>query len=129
MNLYGSELRQRTVTATELALHLRGENEILKNEIHALRAQLKQLSQQIDDQAKQLSESRENVFRAQGVSAELRQSVAKLTVKVQDLEKEKVLTEQNADKALREIESTLDDLLLNSVSKLRNPQPSGGSPK
>lgn len=129
MNLYGSELRQRTVTATELALHLRGENEILKNEIHALRAQLKQLSRQIDDQAKQLSESRENVFRAQGVSAELRQSVAKLTVKVQDLEKEKVLTEQNADKALREIESTLDDLLLNSVSKLRNPQPSGGSPK
>ncbi len=129
MSMYGSLLRQRTVTGTEVALRLRRENELLKGEIHSLRGQVNQLSQRIEDQDRQLSESRDEVLRGQGVNAELRQSVAKLNVKVQDLEKEKVVIEQNADKALRKIESTLDNLLLNSVSKAIDSRPANGAVK
>ena len=122
MNLYGSELRQRTITGSEVAEQLRGENELLKREIQTLRGQLNQLSQHIKEQDRQLSQSRDELLRGQGVNAELRQSMARLKVKVQDVEREKIEIERNADKALREIETTLDNLLLDSVSKPTNPR-------
>ena len=81
-----------------------------------------ELNRRVDDEVRQLSQSRQEVIKLRfAKTGVLRQSIAKLNIKVQDLEKEKMEIERNSDKALREIESTLDNLLLNSVSKSLNP--------
>lgn len=128
MNLYGSELRQRTLTASEVALHLKDQNELLKREIHALQAHGRQLALKIEEQKKQLQQSRENLLNEQRQSDDYRKLVAKLNVKIQSLEQEKVSIEQDADRALREIESTLDTLLLDSVTNARESSSGGRTP-
>lgn len=124
-NLYGLELRSRTVTATERAIFLNEQNAMLRSDIELLRTQIRQLMQRIEDQDQELQRASNIAHRKDMEMAAFRRTIAQLNVKIAGLEDDKQAIKLDADKTLRQIESTLDDLLMDSVSNSKNPLSSG----
>lgn len=121
VNVRGSEFRIPNPTATELMIGLKDENVVLKNDIRGLNANIKGLNQELADERKTRFLLEEGLAEKARTEQKLREMVASLQVKVEDLEAEKLAAKQQFDNALREIESNLDAVLLNSLTP-----PSGG---
>jgi hypothetical protein len=117
LNMVGTQLRLDFDTATEIAYELRVENESLRNQLNASHARIEELLQQIQEKQVTLSSTKELLTNSNRLAAQLRERIASQTVKLQDLEKEKQTIERNADKALKEIETNLDEILIDTISK------------
>jgi septal ring factor EnvC (AmiA/AmiB activator) len=119
MNMIGTELRQPAQTATEIALEMRNQNAELREKLAAMTQKTETLAEEIETQNTALEDSKELLTQSNRLAASLREKIATLNVKVRGLEKAKVMVEINADKALKEIESQLDAMLLSSLSQIR----------
>jgi hypothetical protein len=117
MNLVGTELRLDFRTATEIAYDLQDQNEALRKQLSASNAKIEQLSQKIQEQQATLSSTQDLLTKSNRLAALLREKIASQKVKVQNLEKEKKMIEENADEALKDIEATLDTMLIDTISK------------
>jgi hypothetical protein len=119
MNMIGTELRQPAQTATEIALEMRNQNAELQEKLAAMTQKTETLAEEIETQNTALEDSKELLTQSNRLAASLREKIATLNVKVRGLEKAKVMVEINADKALKEIESQLDAMLLSSLSQFK----------
>ena len=118
-NMFGTELRQVVQTATERALEMQIRNEQLREQLKAMTREAEKLAVENAKQKASLEDSNERLNKSNRLAASLREKIATLNVEVQELQKEKVMIEINADKALKEIESELDAMLLDSLSQLK----------
>ena len=113
-------LRQQAPTATERAIGLLAEIDQLRLKNKEYDEKFKQLDLMIESQKAELKKSQELLSKANRQNATFRETVASLKVKSQDLESDKITIQETADKSLREIESTLDKVLVDSLTKARN---------
>lgn len=121
INVGGSELRRRSATATERALQLKNENEALRQKLEALGVRVSTLQKDIESRDEQLRVARRQTDETNRTNASLRDSIATFKVKLRESENEKIAIQRHADSALKEIESTLDAVLLNTLSDARKP--------
>ena len=120
MNIQGTVLRNQAQTATERAIELMAELEVMRQKHQASIAQIKASKLTIATQKGEIKDSKDRLYQANRQNAKFREMVASLRVKVEDLESEKVAMQESSDKSLREIESTLDSVLMDSLSKARD---------
>ncbi len=120
LNIQGTVLRQQAPTATERAIGLLAEIDQLRLKNKEFDEKFKQLDAMIESQKAELKKSQELLSKANRQNATFRETVASLNVKIQDLEHDKITIQENADKSLREIESTLDKVLVDSLTKARD---------
>ena len=120
LNIQGTVLRQQAPTATERAIGLLAEIDQLRLKNKEYDEKFKQLDLMIESQKAELKKSQELLSKANRQNATFRETVASLKVKIQDLESDKITIQETADKSLREIESTLDKVLVDSLTKARN---------
>lgn len=122
VNVVGSEFRIPNRTATELMIDYKDENHFLKERIIELNTDIGNLKQDLarETTAHETTAARlEHMVRQE---RQLREMIASLQVKVEDLEAAKVEAKKQFDSALQQIETNLDAALLNSMSR-----PSGTS--
>ncbi len=117
----GSHLQKRPLTATERALQLKAENDVLRQELAALKARVGGLSSDIERRDKALRQAERLTQDANRANALLRDSIATFKVRLQDAKNENQSIKQSADNTLEEIEATLDAVLVNTLSRNRKP--------
>ncbi|MFK7765626.1 MAG: hypothetical protein AB8B55_00185 [Mariniblastus sp.] len=117
--IQGDFLRKQAQTATERAIELVAELKRMRELNEDYQLQIKGLNQTITSKNNEIKKSNELLSAANRQNARFREMVANLRVKVEDLEQEKVAIIKSSDKSLREIESTLDNVLMHSLSKSR----------
>lgn len=115
--MMGSELRIQNGTATEIALELQEKNEDLLKRLKEKEFTIEQMADAEKSQNNVLKKTQALLTKSHRLAALLREKIAKQRVAMQDLEREKIAIEINADRALKDIEATLDGVLINSVTK------------
>lgn len=117
VNVNGAVLRHPQQTATELAIGLQDENDFLRERNEILLQEIAQLKLSVASAKKLAVQNAELLTASDRLNNALRDSVSQLKVRVQDLDRENHEIQRNADKALRDIEQTLDRVLVNSISQ------------
>ncbi len=114
--MHGSQLRSTPLTATEIALQLKQENETLRERMRFAEAAQNRAESR-------LSAVEAELAKLQSELAEAKQSMARLSLANRKLDQqlaaeraEKERLRQHSDAALRNIEETLDTVLLNTIS-------------
>lgn len=120
--LRGSMLRQMDMTANEIAIDLRMQNETLREQHKKISQNIKDMEKQLEDQQLTNKKTKQLLLESKRLNVSLRDDIARLRVHVEDLENEKEVIQKNADKALQEIESQLDTMLISTMSKNKPPQ-------
>ena len=120
ISISGTELRFQDQTATEIAIELEDKNAELLTQIKAKEFEILQMEKKADQQDQILINANALLNKSNRLAALLREKIAKKNVAIQDLEKEKMKIELNADRALKDIESNLDDMLMNSISSTQS---------
>ena len=128
VNLRGASFRQPPKTATEIMLALKSENDRLRHQLAVEKRNFTDLTKQLKEQLKEQLRTSQHlagkVDRGYAEAARLREMVSKLQVQVDFLIAEKDKIKKDSEAALRGIESKLDAVLLNSISKtLQKPGP------
>jgi hypothetical protein len=126
LGLRGSMLRRADKMATEISIELTMQIDMLRQQNKKLNADLKDRDKQLEDEQLVAKKTKQQLLESQRQGESLREEVARLRVQVEDLSKENVVIQQNADKALREIEKQLDTMLISTMSKTQ--PPATGSP-
>lgn len=114
--MHGSQLRSTPLTATEIALQLKQENETLRERMRFSEAAQRRAENRLSSVESELANLQREL-------AEAKQSIARLSVANRKLDQqlaaeraEKERLRQHSDAALRNIEETLDTVLLNTIS-------------
>ena len=123
VNLRGASFRDSPKTATEIMLELKAENDRLRHQLATGKRDYNDLVKQFKDQKKINLRLAGKFDRSQSESAQLRSMVAKLKVQVDRLVVDKTNIKRQSEAALREIESNLDTVLLDSISRARQTPP------
>lgn len=123
VNLRGASFRESPRTATEIMLELKAENDRLRHQLATGKRGYNDLVKQFKDQKKINLRLAGKFDRSQSESAQLRSMVAKLKVQVDRLVVDKTNIKRQSEAALREIESNLDTVLLDSISRARQTPP------
>lgn len=118
-NMSGTTFRKKQLFATEIVTKLQTRNDNLNKKIKSLNATIKTSDQTIKTRNQSLEIVRQQLALAEKLNVKYRQSLATHQVKIQDLENEKRVIEQNADAALKNIEQTLNSVLLNTIPASR----------
>ena len=116
VKFYGSELRSHDQTATEIAIELEDKNAELLAQIKVKELEILQMEEKASQQKQVLERTDALLKKSNRLAALLREKIAKQNLAIQDLEKEKMAIELSADRALKDIESNLDGMLMNSIS-------------
>lgn len=117
IGLNGSGFGRRGQTATEWALQLKYDNGILQDDNDQLRQRISELGKDVATQTGALAQSEKVLAKSVQANGDLRKMIAELRVTIQDLEKEKIEIESHADRALKEIEDTLNTLIMDKISE------------
>ena len=113
----GSQLRDRPPTATERALQLKTENDALRQKLSSLESRVDVLSGDIKRRDEALVAADRLTQEAHRANAMLRDSIATHKVRLKAAENETLSARRSSDAALAEIESTLDAVLLNKLTR------------
>lgn len=117
VNVVGSEFRSPQPTATEIMILLKDENKKLREKIAAMDGDIRGLKDIIKTERVAREHVDGELKVSQSQNQKLLEMVAKLQVQVENLNAEKITIKQQADEALKQIETNLDTVLLNSMSK------------
>ena len=113
----GSQLRDRPPTATERALQLKTENDVLRQKLSSLESRVGDLAGDIKRRDEALAAADRLTQEAHRANAMLRDSIATHKVRLREAENETLSTRQSSDQTLAEIEATLDAVLLNKLTR------------
>lgn len=119
VNLRGASFRESPKTATEIMLELRSENDLLRQQLAAEKRSYAKLEKSWRDQVRIGQQLADKVDRGQAEADRLRGTTAKLQVAVKGLVADKVQIKKESETALQKIESSLDAVLLDSISRAR----------
>ncbi len=119
VNLRGASFREAGKTATEIMLELKSENEELQQKLTKEKRNYDKLSNRLKSQRKISQKLASKVDQSQTEAARLRAMISKLQVEVDRLVVDNASIKKQSESALREIESNLDTVLLDSISRAR----------
>jgi hypothetical protein len=117
VSIYGDQVRQPQMTANEVTLQLQDINQQLHSEIHTLQEELAALQKKYDAEHELRIETDKKLASANQLNSELKRMAAQLGAQNERLAREKADIKRRADDALRQIESNLDSVIMNSLSK------------
>jgi hypothetical protein len=119
INIQGARFRQSPKTATEIMIAFKAENDRLKQEIKLGKQARMNLKEQLSFQQQLNQKTESQLGKSRDQAMRLREMVAKLQVRVERLVVEKDDIKQQSEAALRNIETNLDSVLMNSISRAR----------
>lgn len=121
----GAEFRGPNRTASELLIHFKDQNFALREDIRRLNENIKTLGQTLETEKTDHAATQVNLATARREIVEMREMIAKLNVNVQTLQQEKMAIQQDADRALRDIEANLEAALMASLSSAMDRETDG----
>lgn len=116
INVTGSEFRIPQRTATELMIDYKDDNEFLKGHVANLNTEITKLKQDLATETTAHESTKARLEQMVRQERQLREVIASLQVKVEDLEAANIEAKKEFDAALQQIESNLDAALMNSIS-------------
>lgn len=117
LNIRGSEFRIPQRTATELMIDYKDENLFLNEEITRLKAEITGLRQDLANETTAHESTMARLEQMVRQERQLREVIASLQVKVEDLEAANIEAKKQFDSVLQQIETNLDSALMNSMSR------------
>ena len=117
LNVRGSEFRIPQRTATELMIDYKDENLFLNEEITRLNAEITGLKQDLANETTAHESTMARLEQMVRQERQLKEVIASLQVKVEDLEAANAEAKKQFDAVLQQIETNLDAALLNSMSR------------
>ena len=116
--MQGSHLNPVIKTATETAIELMYKNEKLNELVDRTKKQLASKSQQLEKALNQSDLKDQQLARAEERELDLRDEISKLEAMLQLATQKNIKLREQTDQTLQEIETTLDEALFNSFSKI-----------